>query len=60
MSFILNTTTKRLYGRDYKINVVAEDRSTKQRCYEIYDSDGDYIGSAGTTDEIYDVVRNNN
>lgn len=57
MSMILNSSVKRIYGEDYKIKFIVEDKDSTQCCYEIYDSNNEYIGSAGTKDEIYEVVR---
>lgn len=59
MSFLIKRITKRIYGEEFRLDLVTEDPKSKRQCFEIYDSKDNYIGSAYTIDEVYDVIREN-
>lgn len=57
MSYVITSVKRRLYGKDFRLDVVAESPEKSNCCYEIYDSDSNYIGSACNMDEVYEVIR---
>ena len=57
MSRLLSSRTYSIYGHDYRIDFVSENNGTHQCCYEIYDEENKFVGTAGEMREVFDVIH---